>query len=207
MNEERLNNLIKLSDAMKKESICIYMYNFLYNDIRSTIIVDISKVEYIKLSFVTINNPIILQAKYSKNYLDLDLINLLKIYKIKFPKKEESDLKYKESKKAFFNNFYEAVNRQTPTSVNINDNNRYQIAYELAKRDSNEAHIYCYAIVANGRNGHRSHYNSSLAKIMKPDLFEKYKDDQNISFRFSENKNDEKTTQEIINNYKGKRKF
>ena len=206
MHEERLNNLISLSNRMKEASICIYMYDFLYNDIRSTVIVDISKEEYIKLSFVAKKSSIILQAKYLKNYLDFDLKDFLNIYKIEFPKKNESNLKYKESKKIFFNNFYEAINRQTPTSINIDDNNRYQIAYELAKRDNNKEHIYCFAIVANGRNGHRSYYNSSLAKIMKPDLFEKYKDDQNISFRFSANKNDEKTTQAIINDYKGKRK-
>ena len=191
---------------MRKGNICIYMYDYVYNDIKSTIVVDVSKVEYIKISFVPINNPIILEAKYSKNYLDLDLKKFLKIYKIEFPKKNEGELKYMESKKNFFNNFYETINRQTPTYINIDENNRHKIAYELAKRDNNKGHIYCYAIVANGRNGHRSFYNSSLAKIMKLDLFEKYKDDQNISFRFSANIEDEKTTQEIINDYKGKRK-
>ena len=47
MKEERLNNLIKLCETMRKENICIYMYDYVYNDIRSAIVVDVSKVENI----------------------------------------------------------------------------------------------------------------------------------------------------------------
>ena len=38
MKEERLNNLIKLCETMRKGNICIYMYDYVYNDIKSTIV-------------------------------------------------------------------------------------------------------------------------------------------------------------------------
>ena len=206
MGFERLNNLIKLCNDMKNKDICIYMYDFKYNGVNSTIVVDISKINCILLTFV-VRDDLVIDASYSKNYLRFNLFNFINIFHCKFPQIDKNNVEeYDVKKKKFFNEIYLSINNQTPIIANINENNKYVIARELSKRDKHEGYIYCYSMLANGRNGQRSPYNSSLTKLMKPKLYERYKHDNNISFRYSNKQEDEKGWYEIINDYNGKRK-
>lgn len=63
--------------------------------------------------------------------------------------------------------------------------------------------IYCYDVRRNGKDkagkpNRRSVENSEKAKILRPELYEKFKADSNYSFFFSDNPSDEKTDAEII---------
>lgn len=63
--------------------------------------------------------------------------------------------------------------------------------------------IYCYDVQRNGRNNGRNNTrsieNSNKAETLRPTLYNKYKDDTNLSFYFSTNPEDERTDEEIFN--------
>lgn len=62
--------------------------------------------------------------------------------------------------------------------------------------------IYCYDVRRNGKTGGISNVrtieNSNKARTLRPFLYEKYKEDTNLSFFFSPNPEDEKSDGEII---------
>lgn len=62
--------------------------------------------------------------------------------------------------------------------------------------------IYCYDVRRNGMTGGSSNVrtkeNSNKARTLRPFLYEKYKDDTNLSFFFSPNPDDNKSDEEII---------
>ena len=67
---------------------------------------------------------------------------------------------------------------------------------------NNPNSIYCYDVRRNGetdgRKNTRSKENSNKAFTLRRSLYEKYKEDKNLSFFFSDELNDEKTDEEII---------
>jgi len=65
--------------------------------------------------------------------------------------------------------------------------------------------IYCFDVRRNGRkeNGElneRSIENSNKAAVLRPELYELYKDDLNLSFFFSEDESDELSDEIIVSN-------
>lgn len=60
---------------------------------------------------------------------------------------------------------------------------------------------YCFNVARNGNNGQRSIENSNKAELYRPQLFEIFKDDQNISFHFSTDPNAERSNEEIRDAY------
>ena len=64
--------------------------------------------------------------------------------------------------------------------------------------------IYCFDVRRNGRRSDgtpnsRSIENSNKAEMLRPELYHKYRHDPNLSFFFSDNPNEERTDEEIIN--------
>lgn len=59
----------------------------------------------------------------------------------------------------------------------------------LSKSDSeNPNKIYCFAVKRDAKGSKRSEFNWNKAHLLRSSLFEKYKDDDSISFCFSNNK-------------------
>ena len=76
---------------------------------------------------------------------------------------------------------------------------------------NNPNSIYCYDVRRNGetdgRKNNRSKENSNKAFTLRRSLYEKYKEDKNLSFFFSDELNDEKTDEEIIKQVAARRWF
>ncbi|WP_420886369.1 DUF6037 family protein [Bombilactobacillus mellis] len=72
----------------------------------------------------------------------------------------------------------------------------------LSKSDSeNPNKIYCFAVKRDAKISKRSEFNGNKAHLLRSSLFEKYKDDDSISFCFSNNKGVEKTDSEIMQSF------
>ena len=72
----------------------------------------------------------------------------------------------------------------------------------LSKSDSeNPNKLYCYKVKRNPLGEKRSPFNEDKTKILRPDLFEYFKNDKSISFCYKEEESLEKTTAEIIRNF------
>ena len=103
-----------------------------------------------------------------------------------------------------FINFSECFARVIPMQKVIN---KPPLERELIGRraeGNNPNAIYCFDVRRNGRRSDgtpnsRSIENSNKAEILRPELYHKYRHDLNLSFFFSDNPNEERTDEEIIN--------
>lgn len=75
----------------------------------------------------------------------------------------------------------------------------------LSKSDSEDPNkIYCNKIRRNPNGGRRSEFNSDKTKLLRPLLFEKFKNDNSISFCYSDEKSMENDDVTIIRNFSKK---
>ncbi len=103
-----------------------------------------------------------------------------------------------------FINFSECFARVIPMQKVIN---KPLLERELIGRraeGNNPNAIYCFDVRRNGRRpdgtpNSRSIENSNKAEMLRPELYQRYRHDPNLSFFFSDNRNEEKTDEEIIN--------
>ena len=103
-----------------------------------------------------------------------------------------------------FINFSECFARVIPMQKVIN---KPLLERELIGRraeGNNPNAIYCFDVRRNGRRSDgtpnsRSIENSNKAEMLRPELYHRYRHDPNLSFFFSDNPNEERTDEEIIN--------
>ena len=103
-----------------------------------------------------------------------------------------------------FINFSECFARVIPMQKVIN---KPPLERELIGRraeGNNPNAIYCFDVRRNGRRSDgtpnsRSIENSNKAEMLRPELYHRYRHDPNLSFFFSDNPNEERTDEEIIN--------
>lgn len=85
-----------------------------------------------------------------------------------------------------------------PTQQNPNKSETVKslIVSSLSKSDSEDPDkIYCYTVT---RKGNRSPYNDNKTKILRPNLYLKFKEDTTISFCYKKDKIDEKSDEYIL---------
>lgn len=69
----------------------------------------------------------------------------------------------------------------------------------LSKSNSEDSNkIYCFAVKRNAKGSKRIEFNGNKAHLLRSFLFENYKNDDSISFCFSNNKEDKRTDSEIM---------
>ena len=103
-----------------------------------------------------------------------------------------------------FINFSECFARVIPMQKVIN---KPLLERELIGRraeGNNPNAIYCFDVRRNGIRpdgtpNSRSIKNSNKAEMLRPELYHRYRHDPNLSFFFSDNPNEERTDEEIIN--------
>lgn len=97
----------------------------------------------------------------------------------------------------FADRFNEFIPVKVPKSY-FNDQKKAMVA-SLSKSNSEDSNkIYCFAVKRNAKGSKRIEFNGNKAHLLRSFLFENYKNDDSISFCFSNNKEDERTDSEII---------
>lgn len=72
----------------------------------------------------------------------------------------------------------------------------------LSKNDSEDpTKIYCFNVKRNPDNGRRSIFNDNKSRILRPSLYDKLGIDTNLSFCYSNDKNEECSDSEILIKY------
>lgn len=117
-------------------------------------------------------------------------------------------VEYQENLGVFIEQFYERLSGFIPIEVSENksDAERRAMVVDLSRKDSeNPNKIYCTGVKRNpnvdGVQQHRSPYNDNKTRLLRPDLYPEFADDDTISFCYSENAEDEKTKEEIMENF------
>ena len=97
----------------------------------------------------------------------------------------------------FADRFNEFIPVKVPKSY-FNDQKKAMVA-SLSKSNSEDSNkIYCFAVKRNAKCSKRIEFNGNKAHLLRSFLFENYKNDDSISFCFSNNKEDERTDSEIM---------
>lgn len=113
-------------------------------------------------------------------------------------------IKYSEYLGDVLAQFADRLNDFIPAKVPksyFNDQKKAMIA-SLSKSDSEDPNkIYCFAVKRVAKGSKRSEFNGNKAHLLRSSLFEKYKDDDSISFWFSNNKEVERTDSEIMQSF------
>lgn len=72
----------------------------------------------------------------------------------------------------------------------------------LSKSDSeNPNKTYCYTVKRNPNKAQRTQFNDNKSRLLRPNLYARFKNECTISFCYSDQKNDERTDEEILFNF------
>ena len=202
----RFQNLPELLNDMNRLGWIIDSFPFEYNGKQTIVILTLytlnerkpSEYAQVKLEFISQDD-----ANHSiKAYADF--------YEVHFNSVREFfdffDINRLDGNKAreIFINFSECFARVIPMQKVIN---KPPLERELIGRraeGNNPNAIYCFDVRRNGRRSDgtpnsRSIENSNKAEMLRPELYHRYRHDPNLSFFFSDNPNEERTDEEIIN--------
>ncbi|AIQ16601.1 hypothetical protein H70357_07900 [Paenibacillus sp. FSL H7-0357] len=206
-------NLKLLKKDMEDRGWVIDSFIFSYNNEDFIVLVKLfvgnekkkEKYALVKLEFLRqsdLNSS--LQVEANSNALFIDTKTLREYFKIE----------YNENLGDILRQFKEYFSRFIPIEVvedKSDDQLRVIVAY-LSKSDSeNPNKLYCYQVRRNGYKSdgtlaQRSFYNDNKTRILRRILYTKLKNEKNISFCYSENKNDENTDEIILANWVKKQK-
>lgn len=97
-----------------------------------------------------------------------------------------------------FNKYFSSF---IPIEVNPNKSETLKetMVSSLSRSDSQDpTKIYCFTVKRNPNNNTRTVFNDNKTKLLRPNLYLKFKEDTTISFCYSQNKNDEDSDEEIL---------
>ena len=202
----RFQNLPELLNDMNRLGWIIDSFPFEYNGKQTVVILTLytlrerkpSAYAQVKLEFISqddANHSIKAYADFYEVYFNsvTDFFDFFDINRLDGNKARE-----------IFINFSECFARVIPMQKVIN---KPPLERELIGRraeGNNPNAIYCFDVRRNGRRSDgtpnsRSIENSNKAEMLRPELYHRYRHDPNLSFFFSDNPNEERTDEEIIN--------
>ena len=201
-----LENLKLLRDDMKEKdwTICSFIFTFKENEfvvlVKRFLEKEKKENEYAlaKLHFIkscNLNDELFCEANSYRIFLQ--------------PKKlrEYFGIEYSENIGNVLKQFYNYLGKFIPKNMNTNVSEKEKNAMVKSLNTSGREElnkIYCTNVMRNAIGKKRTLFNADKTKLLRPELFEKFKDDKSISFCFSTEKEDEKDDLYIIKNFSEK---
>lgn len=202
MAEIRFKNLPNLLSSMEKKGWIIDSFLFKYKKEDYVVILKLysdaerkqSKHAKVKLEFIRANN--INESIHA--YADF--------YEVHFNSIDEFSVFFNvergNANRNLFKDFSEIFSGYIPDEKHEEKHGIIQQIQGSRCEGNNPNAIYCYDVRRNGetdgRKNTRSKANSNKAYTLRRSLYEKYKEDKNLSFFFSDKLEDERTDEEII---------
>ena len=202
MAEIRFKNLPNLLSIMEKKGWIIDSFLFKYKKEDYVVILKLysdaerkpSKHAKVKLEFIRANN--INESIHA--YADF--------YEVHFNSIDEFSVFFNvergNANRNLFKDFSEIFSGYIPDEKHEEKHGIIQQIQGSRCEGNNPNAIYCYDVRRNGetdgRKNTRSKANSNKAYTLRRSLYEKYKEDKNLSFFFSDKLEDERTDEEII---------
>jgi hypothetical protein len=200
-------DLRSLKVDMEKKGWCIDSFTFKYKQQNYIVLVKLyedgeEKPQYglLKIEFLekeNFNNNLLVHANSVQLLVDVKIL------------RKYFNIEYSNNLGDILEQFNQLLSKHIPTEVIEGKSSTEQTAmvYSLSQSDSeNPNKLYCYKVKRNPKRkdsslGERSPFNDNKTRILRPELYEKLKTEKNISFCYSEDPEDEKTDEEIINNW------
>jgi hypothetical protein len=118
--------------------------------------------------------------------------------------REFFNITYAENIGDILNQFNEHFSNFIPIQVNLDkpQDLKNAMTNSLSRSDSQDPNkIYCFSIKRNSGTEKRTSFNDNKSRLLRPSLYEKFKDDRTVSFCYSSTEEKEKPDGEIINNF------
>ena len=201
-----LENLKDLRTDMIKKEKGVIIFSFNYRNINYYIAVCLlteedkrkkeAKYALVKLSFIHQNEI--------DNYLDCYANS--KEIKVEMTKlRKFLGVEYQKDGIGWLNGFYNYLGKKIPTKIPKQNNEKIAINIICRNEGRDPNRIYRNYIfrngIKNGKQKHRTEYNAQLASFRFPILYKRFKPDKTISFAFTDNKELEKSEEEILKNF------
>lgn len=191
-----------LIEDMRHVGWIIELFPFTYNDVECTVVLKLyedgqrkpNKYAQAALEFIRLEDELHLKGHCNLTRVSFEsVVDFYKFFNIKTDPANDDVAR-------IFENFSDYFINHVP--------NRKRRDYSEKERDLIGGRLdvgrpgkYCFNVARNGNNGQRSIENSNKAELYRPQLFERFKDDQNISFHFSTDPNAERSDVEIRDAY------
>lgn len=198
-----LSNLKLLNDDMKNKGWIITSFTFRYKTVNYIVLVNRflseekreNKYSLVKLEFMKENDlvdSLLVEANSKQIFVDA------KIFRKYF------GIAYVPNLGDIFKQFYGIFGKSIPSTIKIvnTDFEKTAMVKSLSISDSEDpTKIYCTNVRRNPEGQKRSVFNSDKTKILRPRLYEYFKDEESISFCYSndECKNNDDAT--ILKNF------
>jgi len=198
-----LSNLKLLNDDMKNKGWIIISFTFRYKTVNYIVLVKRflseekkgNKYSLVKLEFMKENNledSLLVEANSRKIFVDAKIF------------REYFRIAYVPNLGDIFKQFYGIFGKSIPSTIKIvnTDFEKAAMVKSLSISDSEDpTKIYCTNVRRNPEGQKRSVFNSDKTKILRPRLYEYFKDEESISFCYSndECKNNDDAT--ILKNF------
>ena len=198
-----LSNLQLLNDDMKNKGWIITSFTFRYKTVNYIVLVKRflseekkgNKYSLVKLEFMKENNledSLLVEANSRKIFVDAKIF------------REYFGIAYVPNLGDIFKQFYGIFGKSIPSTIKIvnTDFEKKAMVKSLSLSDSEDpTKIYCTNVRRNPEGQKRSVFNSDKTKILRPRLYEYFKDEESISFCYSndESKNNDDAT--ILKNF------
>ena len=114
---------------------------------------------------------------------------------------------YSESLGDILQQFNTYFSKFIPTQVNPDKSEilKRSMIYSLSKSDSEDPDKkYCFSIRRNHGNGKRTRFNDNKTRLLRSELYSKFKEEPTVIFCYSKNNEEEKSDEEIIHNFSKK---
>ena len=198
----RFKNLPKLLSSMEKKQWIIDSFLFTYKEEDYIVILKLysdaerkpSKYAQVKLEFIRANNI----NESIKAYANLSEVRFNSVDEFSIFFNINSD----DANRDLFVDFSEIFSGFIPDEKYEEKQGLIQRLQGSRCEGNNPNAVYCYDVRRNGetdgRKNTRSKANSNKAYTLRRSLYEKYKEDTNLSFFFSDKIEEERTDEEII---------
>ena len=202
----RFQNLLELLNDMNRLGWIIDSFPFEYNGKQTIVILTLytpkerkpSEYAQVKLEFISqddANHSINAYADFYEVHFNsaIEFFDFFDINRLDGNRFRE-----------IFINFSECFTRVIPMQKVINKPLLERERIGRRAEGNNPNAIYCFDVKRNGKRANgtpksRTIKNSNKAEMLRPELYQRYRYDPNLSFFFSDNPDEERTDEEIIN--------
>ncbi|WP_034756485.1 MULTISPECIES: DUF6037 family protein [Rossellomorea] len=200
-------NIRSLKVDMKEKGWCIDSFTFKYKQQNYIVLVKLYEDGEERPQFGLLKIEFLDKEDFNKNLLvHANSAQLLVDVKTL---REYFNIEYSNNLGNILAQFSQLLSKHIPTEVIEvkSPSERTAMVYSLSQSDSeNPNKLYCYKVKRNPKRkdnslGERSPFNDNKTRILRPELYDKLKAEKNISFCYSKDPEDEKTNEEIINNW------
>ncbi|WP_431193912.1 DUF6037 family protein [Bacillus multifaciens] len=200
-------SLRHLKMDMEKKGWRIDSFLFKYKQQDFIVLVKLYEVDEARPDYAMLKIEFLRQGNFDDNLLVP--ANSVKLFVDTKTLREYFNIEYSENLGDILQQFNQHFSTFIPTKVIEKKSNIQQKAliYSLSQSDAeNPNKLYCYAVKRNppkadGTLGQRSPFNDNKTRILRPTLYQKLREEENLSFWFSDDPDEEKSDEDIIYNW------